>query len=193
MTENQLNMLEPLTVMNLMQNYTKLRVSRIFLIYDHFIIIHIILVPVEMCQIVFMLDTNIAPYQNRSGYIYCASTSVTILQLCPSSTEMTFQVGGCVNKTSKTEKIIFRFEVLCVVLANTTVFPAGSRCASQPCQNGGLCYDFLSADAYYCRCFPPYTSLHYHLWFRCVSLIHLIKLFVTVVFVTCPMDHTWTV
>ncbi len=142
MTENQLNMLEPLTVMNLMQNYTKLRVSRIFLIYDHFIIIHIILVPVEMCQIVFMLDTNIAPYQNRSGYIYCASTSVTILQLCPSGTEMTFQVGGCVNKTSKTEKKI-RFEVLCVVLANTTVFPAGSRCVSQPCQNGGLCYDFF--------------------------------------------------
>jgi EGF-like domain len=43
------------------------------------------------------------------------------------------------------------------------VFPAGSRCASQPCQNGGLCFDFSSADAYYCFCFPPYTGLHCHL------------------------------
>jgi len=43
------------------------------------------------------------------------------------------------------------------------VFPTGSRCASQPCQNGGLCFDFSSADAYFCYCFAPYTGLHCHL------------------------------
>ncbi len=43
------------------------------------------------------------------------------------------------------------------------MFPAGSPCASQPCQNGGLCFDFSSADAYYCGCYPPYTGVHCHL------------------------------
>jgi len=50
-----------------------------------------------------------------------------------------------------------------VVLANTTVFPVGSRCASQPCQNGGRCFDLSLADAYYCSCSYPYTGFHCHI------------------------------
>jgi hypothetical protein len=53
--------------------------------------------------------------------------------------------------------------VICIVLANTSVFPIGSRCASQPCQNGGACFDFSSADGYLCLCPSPYEGLHCHL------------------------------
>jgi hypothetical protein len=53
--------------------------------------------------------------------------------------------------------------VICIVLANTSVFPIGSRCASQPCQNGGVCFDFSSADGYLCQCRSPYKGLHCHL------------------------------
>ncbi len=60
-------------------------------------------------------------------------------------------------------KIGFCFEVICIVLANTSVFPIGSRCASKPCQNGGVCFDFLSADGYLCQCSVPYSGLHCHL------------------------------
>jgi hypothetical protein len=44
--------------------------------------------------------------------------------------------------------VIFSLEVNCciVCLANVTVFAKGSRCASHPCQNGGVCFDFPSAD-----------------------------------------------
>ncbi|CAF5133349.1 unnamed protein product, partial [Rotaria sp. Silwood1] len=66
-----------------------------------------------------------------------------IQQLCLSGTEVTFQVDGCVNKTT-----------------NTTVFPAGSRCALKPCENDGLCFDLSSADAYHCVCRDPYTGVH---------------------------------
>ena len=57
-------------------------------------------------------------------------------------------------------KIVFRFRIIFIVLANTTVLPAGSRCASQPCQNGGACFDFRLADGYFCRCRHPYTGFH---------------------------------
>ncbi|KAG5839720.1 hypothetical protein ANANG_G00207940 [Anguilla anguilla] len=40
-------------------------------------------------------------------------------------------------------------------------------CASQPCQNGGTCYD-LEGD-YNCRCPSPYVGKHCHL--RCISLL----------------------
>ncbi len=52
------------------------------------------------------------------------------------------------------------YGLICIILANGSVLPAGSRCASQPCQNGGLCVDFSSVDGYYCLCKPPYTGLH---------------------------------
>jgi hypothetical protein len=53
-------------------------------------------------------------------------------------------------------------ELYCV-LANATVFSKGSRCASQPCQNAGVCFDFPSADAYLCHCDSLYEGLHCHL------------------------------
>ncbi|CAF3001496.1 unnamed protein product [Rotaria sp. Silwood2] len=67
----------------------------------------------------------------------------------PSGTEISFEIGGCVNKTT-----------------NTSVFPIGSRCASQSCQNGGICFDFSSADGYLCQC--PYANkdLHCHLLYK---------------------------
>lgn len=52
--------------------------------------------------------------------------------------------------------------MICMFLANTSVFPSGSRCASQPCQNGGVCFDFRSADGYICQCPYPYKGLHCH-------------------------------
>ena len=52
------------------------------------------------------------------------------------------------------------FESFVFILGDISVFPAGSHCASQPCQNGGVCYDFSSADAYFCHCFYSYTGLH---------------------------------
>ena len=61
-------------------------------------------------------------------------------------------------------KIVFRFEVICIILANTSVFPIGSRCAAQPCQNGGVCFDFSSADGYLCHCPYLYKGLHCHLF-----------------------------
>jgi hypothetical protein len=51
----------------------------------------------------------------------------------------------------------FIFEV------NQTILPNGSRCASQPCQNGGICFDFPSADAFLCACPYPYEGVHCHL------------------------------
>jgi hypothetical protein len=41
--------------------------------------------------------------------------------------------------------------------------PIESRCASQPCQNGGACVDFSSVDGYLCQCRYPYKGLHCHL------------------------------
>jgi len=80
---------------------------------------------------------------NYSGYCWCTGKNLGILEFCPSGTKASYAVGGCVNETS-----------------DTSVFPAGSHCASQPCQNGGVCYDFSSADAYFCHCFYPHTGLH---------------------------------
>ena len=46
--------------------------------------------------------------------------------------------------------------------ADQTILPIGSRCASQPCQNGGTCFDFPSADAFLCLCPPSYEGVHCH-------------------------------
>ena len=65
------------------------------------------------------------------------------------------------KQVSQYEKIIFWFfKLFCIILANTTVFPAGSRCALKPCENNGLCFDLSSADAYHCACHDPYTGVH---------------------------------
>ncbi len=54
--------------------------------------------------------------------------------------------------------------MICIVLANTSVFPIGSRCASRPCQHDGVCFDFSSADGYLCQCPYPYEGLHCHVY-----------------------------
>ncbi|CAF1345014.1 unnamed protein product [Rotaria sordida] len=82
-------------------------------------------------------------FENQTGYVFCTGYNKGIEQLCPPGTEMTFRDGGCFNKTT-----------------NTRVYPAGSRCALKPCQNGGHCYDLSSADAYHCACSYPYTGVH---------------------------------
>jgi hypothetical protein len=46
-----------------------------------------------------------------------------------------------------------------ILLVNTTVLPPRSRCASQPCQNGGTCLDFPVVDAFYCGCRWPYQGV----------------------------------
>ncbi|CAF4266059.1 unnamed protein product, partial [Rotaria sordida] len=91
-------------------------------------------------------------FKNKSGYVFCTGYNKGIEQLCPPGTEVTFQVGGCINKTT-----------------NTTVFPAGSRCALKPCQNGGRCFDLSSADAYHCACHYPYTGVHCQTQYRLCS------------------------
>ncbi len=53
--------------------------------------------------------------------------------------------------------------MICIVLANTSVFPIGSRCASRPCQHDGVCFDFSSVDGYLCQCPAPYEGLNCHL------------------------------
>ncbi|CAF1342182.1 unnamed protein product [Adineta steineri] len=66
-----------------------------------------------------------------------------IVQLCAPGSEVMAGVGGCANKTT-----------------NTTIFSVGSRCASKPCGDRGLCSDFPSADGYHCQCDYPYTGLN---------------------------------
>ncbi|CAF1009422.1 unnamed protein product [Adineta steineri] len=85
----------------------------------------------------------VMPFQNKSGYVYCTRLYKGIVHLCPPGSQVSAGVGGCANKTT-----------------NTTIFPVGSRCASKPCGDRGLCYDFPSADGYYCECYHPYTGLN---------------------------------
>ena len=72
-------------------------------------------------------------------------------------------VDVSIEQVSEKQCRLFVWSELSCVLANATVFPKGSRCASQPCQNGGVCFDFPSADAYACHCYYPYQGLHCHL------------------------------
>jgi len=113
---------------------------------------YVVGVPYEDC-VQFGLLGPIMPLGNTSGYVYCTTADAGIKQLCPPGTKVSFSKGGCVNKTT-----------------NALVLPAGSRCASQPCQNDGICFDFSSADSYFCMCRSPYTGLHCHVeqW-RCVA------------------------
>ncbi|CAF1448707.1 unnamed protein product [Adineta steineri] len=102
-------------------------------------------IPLNVCEPHY-IPQRVAALQNSSGYFYCTSYDKGIKQMCPPGTEVSLKIGGCVNKTT-----------------NTSVFPTGSRCAAQPCQNGGVCFDFSSADAYLCHCPLPYEGLHCHL------------------------------
>jgi len=102
-------------------------------------------IPFEVCEWPNIID-EVRPLHNVSGYVFCTDRNKGIKQLCPPDTELSYEIGGCVNKTT-----------------NTTVFPIGSRCASQPCQNGGVCFDLSSVDSYVCHCSYPYKGLHCHL------------------------------
>ncbi|CAF1315211.1 unnamed protein product [Adineta steineri] len=92
-------------------------------------------------------------FQNRTGYVYCTNYYKGIVQICSPGSEVIRGNGGCANKTT-----------------NNTIFPVGSRCASKPCGDRGLCYDFPSADGYHCQCDPPYTGLNCQTEYRRCSI-----------------------
>ncbi|CAF1009356.1 unnamed protein product [Adineta steineri] len=96
-----------------------------------------------ICSSPYLYYQQILLFQNRTGYVYCTNWYKGIVHVCPPGSEVLDDVGGCANKTT-----------------NTTIFPVGSRCASNPCGDRGLCSDFPSADGYYCECDPPYTGLN---------------------------------
>jgi hypothetical protein len=93
-------MLELLTVMILMPNHMQLKVRWILLICNHLIMIQNTLVPFTECRD-FAPVVNLVGYRNNSRYMYCVSAVDIIPQSCPSGTEVSFKLGGCVNKTSK--------------------------------------------------------------------------------------------
>ena len=72
----------------------------IFLVCGHVGIVHIILVPFEDCSHMFF-GGPVRPFGNGSGYIYCTGPASGIKQLCPPGTEVSYYIGGCVNKTSE--------------------------------------------------------------------------------------------
>ncbi|CAF1320436.1 unnamed protein product [Adineta steineri] len=103
-----------------------------------------------------MSDTNGGKYDRAvNGYEFDTELYETesIVQICPLGSEVIAGVGGCANKTT-----------------NTTIFPAGSRCASNPCGDRGLCSDFPSADGYHCECDPPYAGLNCQTEYRRCSI-----------------------
>ncbi|CAF1026018.1 unnamed protein product [Adineta steineri] len=97
----------------------------------------------EICISPILSHKNVLLFQNNSGYVYCTNYYKGIVQICPPGSEVIAGVGGCANRTT-----------------NTTIFPVGSRCASNPCGDKGLCFDFPSADGYHCECYHPYTGLN---------------------------------
>ena len=74
--------------------------SVIIFICDHRTIVYIILVPVDICYMESIFQI-VRPLQNYSGYVYCTDRKRGIKQMCPSGTEVSYEIGGCVNKTSK--------------------------------------------------------------------------------------------
>ncbi len=93
-------MIEPLLVMISIKNHTKLIVSIIFVICDQLSIVRITLVTNGDCRPLYV-GGPLLPSGNYSGYIYCIESDVGIRQICPSGTEVTFRIGGCVNITSE--------------------------------------------------------------------------------------------
>jgi hypothetical protein len=72
----------------------------ILLICDHVSIVHIILVPDGVCDLVFS-GVNVVPMKNIAGYVYCEGKAWGIKQLCPPGTKVDIEMGGCANKTSE--------------------------------------------------------------------------------------------
>jgi hypothetical protein len=70
---------------------------------DHHTIVYIILVPFNVCETANILE-EVRQLHNVSGYVYCTGHNKGIKQMCPPDTEVSYvsyQVHGCVNKTSK--------------------------------------------------------------------------------------------
>ena len=82
------------------RNYTKLTVSVILWTCDHLSIAHIILVPCGHCE-TLNIHNGVYKWLNSSAYVFCTGPNKGIKQLCPPDTEVTYEVSGCVNKTSK--------------------------------------------------------------------------------------------
>jgi hypothetical protein len=94
------NLIEPLLERISIGNHLKRKVSVIIFICDHHTTVYIILVPVDICYVVNIID-KVWPLQNSSGYVYCTGRKRGIKQMCPPGTEISYEIGGCVNKTSK--------------------------------------------------------------------------------------------
>ena len=67
---------------------------------DYHTIVYIILVPFEVCKRTNVVN-EVRPLHNVSGYVFCTYPNKGIKQLCPLDTELSYEIGGCVNKTSK--------------------------------------------------------------------------------------------
>jgi hypothetical protein len=93
-------MIQPLLVMISIKYHMKLKVSGIFLICAHLNIVYIILVSYDDCSLWALLGSLIS-LRNTSGYVYCTTPGSGIKQLCPLGAKVSFNIDGCVNKTSK--------------------------------------------------------------------------------------------
>jgi len=94
------NLVESLLAMISIQNHLKRKVSVIIFICAHHTIVYIILVPFNVCYRQNIID-EVRALHNGSGYVYCTRRNKGIKQLCPPGTEVSYEIGGCVNKTSK--------------------------------------------------------------------------------------------
>lgn len=78
----------------------KRKVSVIIFICDHHTTVYIILVSFDVC---YRPSTvyEVWPVHNYSSYVYCTDRNKGLKQMCPPGTEVSYEIGGCVNKTSK--------------------------------------------------------------------------------------------
>ena len=76
------------------------KVSVIIFICDHQTTVYIILVPPGICYMRSIFK-DVLPVHNDSGYVYCTDRNKGLKQMCPPGTKMSYEIGGCVNKTSK--------------------------------------------------------------------------------------------
>ena len=118
------NLVELSTAIISIQNHLKRKVSDIIFISNHFTVVNIILVPFNICYAGTALVISQA-LPNDSGYVYCTDRNKGIKQMCPSDTQVSFEIGGCVNKTSKSKKetnILIRSHLYCFSKYNS--FPS---------------------------------------------------------------------
>ena len=76
------------------------KVSVIIFICDHHTTVYIILVPLDVCYRSSIVK-GVLPIQNYSGYVYCTDRKKGLKQICPLGTKVSYEIGGCVNKTSQ--------------------------------------------------------------------------------------------